>query len=516
MARKNSLAGVIDLGSSGVRLLVAENVKGRWRSLETLEKKCDLGHDVFLDGEISEETYQRVIEILLLYLEHLKSWGISSKELYCVATSAVREAVNRDMFIERLQLRTRLQFRILEGMEANYLTYRAVDYALKGKWPLKQSNSIIVEASGGATEVMLLNRGVMVGAHSLPLGTVRLEHQLRGGVESKNFIRNFLVQHVEQASQQFEIEFPLKNVRHFLALGSDLRHIGRELGEKHGAYYRIKREDFMALVKQVKNQGSEEVAQHYGVSHAESGAFFATLNIYGAFLTRSSAQTIIVPDVSLRDGVLLEASSRSRKTIKEQLSKEIVASAWSLARKYGTHKKHAEHVLANSMAIYDGLEKAYGLKKEYRVYLQVAAILHDIGRFVSHHNHGVHGMYLVQNSELFALQSIDLNIIGQIIRYHRKVKPSHSHAEFAALNRDQRITVLKLSAILRVAEGLDCRHLQRYQINEVKVNQALGLMDLSLAADRRTSTMEREVLKLKSDLILEVYGLKVKITEGLD
>jgi exopolyphosphatase / guanosine-5'-triphosphate,3'-diphosphate pyrophosphatase len=516
MTRVNKLAGVVDLGSSGVRLLLAESIKGRWKSLETLEKTCGLGHDVFLDGEISEETYQDVIKVLVLYLEHLKSWGLAANDLHCVATSAVREASNRDMFVERVQLRTGLKFRILEGMEANYLTYRAVDYALKGKWPLKQSSSIIVEASGGATEVMLLNRGVMVGAHSLPLGTVRLDHQLRGGVESKNFIRNFLVQHVEQASQQFETEFPLKNVRHFLALGSDLRRIGRAMGEKQGAYYRVKREDFLGLVKQVKNQGSAAVASEYGVSHADAGAFFATLNIYGAFLSRCSAKTIIVPDVSLRDGVLLEASSRSRKTIKEQLSKEIVASAWSLARKYGVHKEHAEHVLLNAMEMYDALEKVYGLKKEYRVYLQLAAILHDIGRFVSHHNHGKHGMYLVQNSELFALQKIDLNIIGQVIRYHRKVKPSHSHPGFAALSRDERITVLKLSAILRVAEGLDCRHLQRYKIHNVDVNQVSGILDLEIVSDRHMSTMEREVLKLKADLILDVYGLQVKVSEGVE
>ena len=218
----------------------------------------------------------------------------------------------------------------------------------------------------------------------------------------------------------------------------------------------------------------------------------------------------------MRDGVLLEASSRSRKTIKEQLSKEIVASAWSLARKYGVHKEHAEHVLLNAMEMYDAFEKVYGLKKEYRVYLQLAAILHDIGRFVSHHNHGKHGMYLVQNSELFALQKIDLNIIGQVIRYHRKVKPSHSHPGFAALSRDERITVLKLSAILRVAEGLDCRHLQRYKIHNVDVNQVSGILDLEIVSDRHMSTMEREVLKLKADLILDVYGLQVKVSEGVE
>ena len=111
-----------------------------------------------------------------------------------MATSAVREAHNRDMFIERVELHTGFAFKVLEAMEANLLTYRSVDHALRGHLRIKQSNSLIVETSGGGTNVLMLNKGLMVGAHSLNLGSIRFEKELKSGVGTSDYlVRSFSI-----------------------------------------------------------------------------------------------------------------------------------------------------------------------------------------------------------------------------------------------------------------------------------------------------------------------------------
>ena len=86
---------VIEIGSTGVRLLVAEfSPDGNQNILDRSEKPLPLGKDVFTSGIISQETQNQLIQILIRYREQLKSWGISPAECTCVALSAFRDAKN--------------------------------------------------------------------------------------------------------------------------------------------------------------------------------------------------------------------------------------------------------------------------------------------------------------------------------------------------------------------------------------------------------------------------------------
>ena len=507
MKKNKSLSAVIDLGSSGIRLLIAEKRATKWKALETLERKTTLGRDVFITEEISEESFKQVIVILRVFKEYIESWGIIPSRTLCIATSAVREAHNRDMFIERVELQTGFAFQVLEAMEANLLTYRSVDHALRGHLRIKRSNALIVETSGGGTNVLMLNKGLMVGAHSLNLGSIRFEKELKSGLGTSDYLQKLLDQKTLVATRQFEMEFPLKRVRHFVALGSDIRRVAGQIGEKNRGYYLIHKEAFVQLLEKISGMESVEVASEYGVPFSESGAFFATLQIYGAFFKQCSAMNLIVPKVSIREGVL---QSTKRTSTLASLEDEIAGACYSLAAKFGVDKKHSDNVAFNALKIFDALAKIGNFDKDHKIYLRSAAVLMDIGLFLHHRHSQRHGLYLIRNSEIFGLNELDRSIVGLIVRYHGKTRPKHTHSEFSSLRRDDRLTVFKLSAILRVARALDIRLVQRLKVESVQQDANRLQLNMNIA---NISPLEVGSLQDASEIFQDVFGLKIEFAE---
>jgi exopolyphosphatase/guanosine-5'-triphosphate,3'-diphosphate pyrophosphatase len=138
----------------------------------------------------------------------------------------------------------------------------------------------------------------------------------------------------------------------------------------------------------------------------------------------------------------------------------------------------------------------------------VAALLHDIGLFVSLRGHHKHSMYLLQSSEIFGLTRDDMSILANIARYHRRGLPQKSHPEFMRLDRDERVRVTKMAAMLRVANALDAEHEQK--VSEIRVTEDGGAWVIDLEG-RGDLTMERLAATSRADLLVDVFGKQVVI-----
>ncbi len=503
--KRNSLSAVIDMGTSGIRLMVAEKRSSKWYTLESFDNKTSIGKDVFQTENIAEKSLEQVVDILLMYKECLAPWGIAVSKVHCIATAAVRESLNRDMFLERVQLRTGFSFEVLEAMEVNLLTYQAVESALRSKMRLKQSNALIVETSGGGTNVLMLNRGIMVGAHSLSLGSVRFSAELDSGLLINDFVSKYLDQKTKKAVHQLELEFPLSKVRHFIAMGSEIRTIAMQIGEKLDGYYKITAKQCAEIMEKVRSMESLELAGEFGVPYSEAPSFFATLHIYEAFFKESSAKYLIIPKVSIREGVL-ERSKRSSHL--DVFSNEIESSCRSIANKFGVDQKHAKNIQDNALKIFDALSSKFQLNKDLRLYLSAAAIMIEIGRFIHHQHSYVHGLYLVKNSEIFGLTQLDRIMIGLVIRFHGKRSLNYEHEDFRALSSEQRLAVVKLATILKVAHGLDVRLSQRLKVKSVRVAEASSVVYLKMNL-KNFSPIELGTLSQASESFAQVFGMKV-------
>jgi exopolyphosphatase/guanosine-5'-triphosphate,3'-diphosphate pyrophosphatase len=510
---KPKIVAVIEIGSTGIRLVVAEvDGRGGYKVLDRAGKQSRLGRDVFATGMISREAVRECMAVLASFRELIRGYGIAPKDARVIATSALREAQNRDTFVDRVALQTGFDVTIVEDIEENHLMYLGVQHVLQDERKiLSRSNALILEVGGGSTEIMLLRRGRMAGAHSLRIGTVRIDEQVRGAGVSHAYLLQYLEDNVRTACDHLDAELPPESVKTFIVIGSDARLAASRISPK-GAdaeggedYTVLERADFMAFVDEAAGLSPEDCVAKLRVPWAEAEGIGYSLTIERLFLERTGAEAVVVPNVSIREGLLLSTSLGPDAGIATEMRAQVVASAAALGRKVHYDESHARHVADLSLAIFDALVREHGLGSHERLLLEVGSLLHDVGTFIKTSGHHKHGEYIVANSEIFGLNLVDLTIVANVVRYHRKSPPSTTHVNFIALPREARIVVMKLAAILRVADALDRGHDQRvhdaaFERREERfVIKATGVADLSL---------ERLSLAEKGDMFEDVFGLE--------
>ena len=146
-----------------------------------------------------------------------------------------------------------------------------------------------------------------------------------------------------------------------------------------------------------------------------------------------------------------------------------------------------------------------------RLLLEVAALLHDVGIFVSLRSHHKHSQYILSVSEIFGLGRDDMAMISNIARYHRRAAPNKSHLPYMALDAEQRVRVNKLGAILRVANALDADHLQKVREVRVLREEEQWVLEVEGGGDL---TLERLASLARADLLVEVFGRKLAFREA--
>ncbi|MDR1286392.1 MAG: HD domain-containing protein [Treponema sp.] len=502
------LVAVLEIGSTGIRLLVAAvSPPGGWKALDRAGKPVALGRDVFTSGEVSRESLLECTAVLRNFRELLKGWDIDESGIHVIATSALRAARNRDIFVDRVKQETGFSLSIVEGIEENRLMYLAVRFAIKQDLPLFwRANSMIMEIGGGSTEIMLLRRGRMVAAHSLKLGTILIDQQTRSEMGPPAQER-YLNENIRNASGLLSSEMDLVHVRTFVVSGSDARiaslFAGRELNEHCRV---IERNAFLEFAEGMRGCSIEDCVQKLQIPYVEAEGFVHGLMVCRLFLEETGAQQLVVPLVSIREGLLIDLARGVDPLLQDEFFSQITASAVSLGRKYHFDEPHSRHVARMCMVLFDALVHEHGMNHRERMMLETAAMLHDIGMYIKGSGHQKHGQYIVSNSEVFGLHRDELDIIANVIRYHRGDPPSQTDIEYIALQREERILVLKMASILRVADALDrghSQHIRNISVEkkpEVLAIHTQGVHDLSL---------ELMGLEEKAGMFQDVFGYRV-------
>ncbi|MDR1587863.1 MAG: HD domain-containing protein [Treponema sp.] len=509
---ENRLVAVLEIGSTGIRLLVAELLSGgRWRAADRAGRPVALGRDVFTSGELSRESLLECLLVLQNFRELLSGWRIADEDIHVIATSALRVARNRDMFIDRIRQETGFTPSIVEGIEENRLMYLAVRFALKQDLPLFwRANSMIIEIGGGSTEIMLLRRGQMVAAHSIRLGTILIDRRARFGMGQGLSNERYISESIRNTSGLLNFEMELAHVRTFVVAGPDARlaadQFGRELNENCRV---IDRGDFIAFAERVQGFDIEECVQKLHISYAEAEGFIPGILIHKLFLEQTDASQVVVPLVSIREGYLIDLVLGVDSELQEEFYSQIIASAVSLGRKYHYDEAHGRHVANLCLILFDAFAKEHGMSRHQRMMLETAGILHDIGMFIKSSGHQKHGQYIVANSEVFGLHRDELDIIANVISYHRGDPPSQSDIEYISLQREERILVLKMASILRVADALDRGHSQ--QIKRISVERKSETVAIH-AEGAHDISLELIGIEEKAGLFQDVFGYKIVLS----
>jgi exopolyphosphatase/guanosine-5'-triphosphate,3'-diphosphate pyrophosphatase len=508
----NLLVAAIDIGSSAIRMDIAEiRSDGAIHILESLKKGIQLGREAFTEGHLSPETIRAACDVLKDFKRVMDTYGVMKYR--AVATSAVRESSNSETFLDRLLMSTGLDVEVIDGPEENRLTLSAVMDSLRGESELGKAKSILVEVGGGSTDVAVLSEGELQQSGTFALGSIRLRAGIAAGSAKREQKVRLLKRQIVSSLANLKREMKIRDADHCIALGGDVRFAARmlESSNQNPMLSVIPKDAFSEFVDSLSRLTIDELVQKYSIPYSDAETLAPALLTYLQILKETQAKDIIISNASIRAGILQDLAPSEQGKQLEGLSIKILSAARSLGRKYQYDESHSERVRELSLRLFDELRTEHRMTDTHRLYLEVAALLHDIGLFVSSRAHHKHSYYLISSSELFGLRKRELEIIANIARYHRRALPQRTHIPFISLDRNERMIVSRLAAILRVANALDKDHLQN--AIDLKISREGDQMVLT-ARNVSELAMGRVALASRSDFFTEIFGHKVILREA--
>jgi len=209
--------------------------------------------------------------------------------------------------------------------------------------------------------------------------------------------------------------------------------------------------------------------------------------------------------VAIREGIV---ESRIATSGREEASGSVRhKSVMRLAQKTDCDMRHAAHVARLAARIFDQTQKLHRLADDQRELLEYAAMLHESGAHISDRGHHKHSYYLIRHADLRGFTDEQLQVIANVARYYRKSVPGLDDANFSELSEEQQETVSKLSAILRVAEGLDRGHRQR--VRDVAVQNGSKTLRF-IARTRADASVEIESAEKRAKYFARLFETRVK------
>jgi exopolyphosphatase / guanosine-5'-triphosphate,3'-diphosphate pyrophosphatase len=499
---------VIDIGATSTRMTIAHIDKnGLAHPLEYLQQAVSLGKDTFTKGSIEKGTIADSVRALRNFRRVLEEYGITSDErVRAVATTAVREASNRDAFIDRVYIATGIRIEVLDIMDVTRLTFLSARSFLGRDPVLSRGQIVVCEIGGGSTEVLLLEKGNIVATQSFRLGALRLREMLEKFNAPVVHQRALMESEIHRTIDQILHSIPPSSVRNMIALGGDVRFAAAHLLPQWDPAVpgRLSIASLQKFSNEVIGMSVDDCVKKFHLSYPDAETLSPALLFYTMLARRLSLKSILATDISMRHGILIEMTKTEPS--RDDFRRQIIRSAWETAKKYKADESHARHVATLCASLFESMKEEHQLGSWYGQLLTVAAVLHDIGMFVSTRSHHKHSMYLIQNSELFGLSRKDILLVALTARYHRRGSPKPVHAEYSSLDREGRLAVAKMAAILRVADSLDRSHSQRISSVECRLEKDSLVIAVPNVDDL---TLEQLGIQNKCDMFEEVYGMSV-------
>lgn len=479
--------GYLDLGTNSIRLLVVRLTgEGAYTVLSDQKETVRLGNGEFRTGNLTPEAMDRAVQVVTRFAALARSFG--AEEFVAVATSATREARNRETLLSRLRSEAGLDVHIVPGEEEARLIYLGVTGGLH----LEGRTALVIDIGGGSTE---LAAGTSAGCNqlaSIKLGSIRLgtlfpAHGPNGAYTRADCraLREYCASTLLRPLERFAGD------RFDLVLGSS--GTIQTLASVAGNAPVLSAGDLSSTVRTLATLGIERRRRVPGINPGRADiivpggaileAVFDALDLDGLMTTSRGLKEGLVVDHLTRRGYLFPPGT---VPVREQ-------SVRRLARNCHSAVAHGEHVADLAGQLFDSA-KALGLHllgDEARELLAYSARLHDIGTAISFSNHHLHSQYILTQSELLGFDERERIIMGLIVRFHRKRLPGPKAPELQAIPPHERGTVLVLAIFLRLAEALDRTH--------------NGLVRSAVFEDDGDGV--RLVLQSASDPHLEVWGV---------
>ena len=433
---------IIDIGSNSVRMVIFEKTsRFAFHLLHEVKSRVRISEAAYDNGgNLQDAAIERALYALRDFSSIAASYGV--RKTLCVATSAVRDAPNKNRFLKRVKDELGLNIKVINGEKEAYLGGIACANLLP------KADAITIDIGGGSTECAYIENGSVIASHSLDLGTVRLKELFfdRGDIEGA-------VAYIDDALTAL----PSCGCSHAIGIGGTFRALSRALLKKsrhplqklHG--YRFQTAAMQSYLGAILEADDNQGLKRLGVKKERYDVIQPGALILSRLLNFLQVNTLTASGVGVREGLFLSDLLRHSQ---HRFPEHFNPSMRYLMDRYDTDARQSQHMAKVAKSLFDLLSEKLEIPARYRLETGIAAKLCKIGTALHFYSHHQHSYYLTQTALEYGYTHEQIMLISTLVRFQKRKRPAKEHCEnYESLLPDAR-TVEYLSFILSLSDAL--------------------------------------------------------------
>jgi len=498
------MKSLIDIGTNSVKLVIYNDDEGMITVQQEEREIIELGNDSFETRKITDEKISKLFVVLGRYIKLANARGSQLIELF--ATSAIRESKNREEITKRIYSEFGLKLTVLSGESEAQMVFNAI---LNYHPHITNENLLTIDIGGGSAEIIYSKNGELTNCTSLPLGGLRIKeiflHDDQINAEEVVLMEKYIL----RVASSFLYSFHKNDISKIIFTGGTANSIAKNIKSRLPAkegLLPLSLKDLSLLREQLCKLTKEERYNRYEFDQGRAELSIPTISLMKVILGHLDKSICYVSKVGLREGILSLKGSKGEICSTHQIEIALL----QILKKFDADIPHSQTVNRLSLSLFDQTQKLHCLEPHHRHLLHMASLLHDVGQYIDYNKHHKHSQYIIENVPILGVSENDKKIVSLIARYHRKATPSPKHVEFTSLALIDREIVLKLSALLRIADALDRGH--NNAVKSLQIKESTSKITFIIDGEGDDISLELWALNEKKKLFEEIFQKQISIT----
>ena len=518
------LFAAIDVGSYIYEMKIFElSRKAGIRQIDSVRHMLDLGTDTYETGKISRAHLAQVKRLLRESKVIMDNYGVEACRAY--GTSAFREMKNSSMILEQLEVETGIHIDLLENAEQRFMDYKSAAFKGENFNRLLEQPTAIVDFGGGSIQISLFEKDRLVTTQNMRMGILRIQERL-SRIGARSVQNSLLVE--EMVNSQLMVFKKLylnkdTTIRNLIIIDDYISDAARRGGNftgvggtmTQGAMGQAEFIDAGALggfIESISFGSATDISARLGISENNVPLLMISAVMLRCIVKALKTELIWIPGVTLCDGIGYDyALSKRYIHSTHDFEKDILACALQTGKRYKGIEERQKTIEKIALQIFDAMKRIHGMKERERLLLQICALLHDCGKYISMNYLAECSYNIIRCTEIIGLSAREQEIVANVVRFnHDEFLYYEERERDCGLSRKDYMAVTKLTAILRLANGLDRSHKKKF--NDVRIRLRGQQLQITVST-KKDITLEKGLFTYRADFFEEVFSVKPVIRQ---
>ena len=494
----------IHIGSYDVIMKIYEMSKTKgMKELNFIRHRLKIGQDSYNNRKISYDTMNDLCEKLNDFKNIMKEYDVAQYGIF--ATSAIREIANELLALEQIKRKTGMEVEVLSNSEQRFIEYMSVAAQEEAFNKIIKKKTAIADLGGGSLQISIFDRDRLISTQNIMLGTVWIS-EIAGEMDYRSTKYSEVIEELIQNDLEcFEsLYLNSHEIKNLIVVGELVARIVKTL--ENNSDNSMTKEQYMEFYNTYAQINPEIVVEKLGLSKDYSSMLKPTLILLKHLIKMTKAETIWAPGTNLTDGIAYRFAL-ANNYIKSQhdFDEDIIAETENISKRYQCNKTHTAAIKSYADEIFDASKKLHKLSMREKLMLNIAAMLHDCGKYISMSNGAANAYNIVMSTEIIGLSHREREIVANVI-YFNTTKMPEKNELLKRFDVEDYLIICKLTAILRIANVLDRSHKQK--IKHLKAVLKDNNLYIYPDCSPTDFSLEKGMFAKKITLFEEVFGIE--------